>query len=219
SRPADIVRILTINGVPADSLSPTAVADSFRIRLRLTTADGGQPTSRVFLVDRRGSTDTHIGRLSRGFAPGTTTDTVFTAYVARPGSYTIRAYTSVDTTLKTVYSPHYPVVVVQSDVTPPVITPISPVDGGTVATARPDITWDMSDNRAIWTRGIEVNWNPGTNGCTSSGTVIPGALDVGVQRVSMRNCTLVAGPNAITIFVIDASGNRATRSMVVNYVP
>jgi hypothetical protein len=217
TRPADVVRILAINGVPTDTLSPTAVADSFRIRMRVTVADASQATTRIFVEESREGRNTQIARVEAGFQPGTTTDTTFTTYIARPGTDRIRVDVFTQSIFRRVFSPFYPVTVTQSDVTPPTVRLLSPTDGSTVRTRRVEVSWEMSDNRATWDYSLR-HVREDACGVTTS-VPFPTSLSSETRRASLMSCELNPGINQITIHVFDVSGNRTILPFSVNYVP
>lgn len=217
ARPADAVRILAINGVPVDTLSSTAVADSFRIRVRVTVADASQATSRIFIDEMRSGWRTQIGRLEQGFQPGTTTDTTFTTYIARPGTDRIRADLFTQSSFQRVFSPYYPVTVTQSDISPPTVALLAPAHGSTVRTRRVEVSWEMSDNRATWHYAIR-HLREDTCG-VSTVVPIPTSLSSEKQRASLTSCDLNPGLNQINLVVNDVSGNETIVPFSVTYAP
>lgn len=195
------------------------MADSFRLRVRVTVADTGTAPTRLFVKQSIPQSEDQIGLLIHRFTPGTTTDTVFTAYVVRPGTYDLLVYTVTQGPASRVFSPPYPVAVTQSDVTPPVIVPISPLDGETVGESSVPIVWDASDNRVLCKYGLEMYGDDPMRSCgMSGGFPHPTALSSAVRRVSVDGCALQRGLNRVTINVTDRAGNTAMRTVMVRSV-
>lgn len=216
SRPSYVVNIITINGIAVDTTTRAAVNDTFRVRVRVTIPDGGREAQQIFLEEDSRGYEAGVGGMSHVFVPGTTTDTVFTGYVVRAGSYRVRARLTVAATGNSVNGPRYPVVVSQSDVTPPVVTVVAPLDGSTVRSARASVTWDASDERGLFTYQI---LHPDRNCSVTSFRFPPASIGPTTKRTTMQTCDLVPGANRIVIVDFDLAGNKTEVPLTLHYVP
>jgi hypothetical protein len=217
SRPTSWIRLLSINGQAVPAGSTPAVADSFRVTVALAVADTASSHSVVAM--RRAHPEygfVYLGVMRDSVAPGATAHVTFTAYAAPAGSYSVWATANViRSTRARATGAAVTAQVSQSDVTPPALSITSPVQGTTVTTPNPNITFTASDARGIWFFGYSV---PGA--CSTTAMLgVAGPHTTATYALNEKICGLREGENHVTIWVEDTAANRSSQTILVTYRP